>query len=98
MTTRHLELEAKMSKFASSFHSLRKAPGVALWDADTLDKWVTETPISDGERVTARFVLAVWDPNHDWRCGKFDLMEALRIWDEDHHRAFLTWVQEPWWP
>jgi hypothetical protein len=98
MSAEHLTLEASMSAFASSFHSLGNAPGVKLWDANTLDRWAAETPLSHGERVTAQFLLAVWDPNHSWACGKFDLMEALRIWDNDHHAAFLTWVKEPWWP
>lgn len=98
MTAEHLSLEAKMSALAATFHCLRNASGVKLWDANTLDKWAAETPLSHGERVTAQFVLSVWEPNHAWRCGKFDMMEALRIWDADHHAAFVSWVREPWWP
>jgi hypothetical protein len=98
MTAEHLTLEARMTAFALSFHSLRNAPGVKLWDADTLDRWAADTALSHGERVTAQFVLHVRDPDHAWRCGKFDLMEALRVWDNDHHAGFLAWVKEPWWP
>lgn len=97
MTAESLALEAKMAAFARSFHAIRNAPGVPLWDADTLDRWAAETPLSHGELVTARFVLAVWDPNHQWRCGRFYLMEALRIWDDNHRAAFLAWAKDPWW-
>ncbi len=97
MTAEHLTLEAKMSTFALSFLSLRGAPEVKLWDANTLDQWAAETALSHGELVTARFVLAVWNPDHPWRSGRFDVMEALGIWDADHHQAFLAWVAEPWW-
>jgi len=97
MNAEHLTLEAKMSNFACSFHLLQSAVEGKPWDADALDCWAAETPLSHGEQVTARFVLAVWNPNHSWKCGKFDLMEALRIWDAEHHAAFLAWAREPWW-
>jgi hypothetical protein len=96
MSAESLPLETKMSNFAMSFPSLRGAPGVKLWDAKTLDRWAKAGP-SHGERVTARFVLAVWNSDTDWECGKFDLMEALSVWDAKHHTAFLAWVREPWW-
>ena len=47
-----------------------------LWDANTLDRWAAETPVSHGELLTARFLLAVWDPGNDWRCGRFDVMDG----------------------
>ncbi len=54
------------------------------WDAVELDVW-GNGPRSYGERVTAQFLLKVWDPSTDWKCGRFDLTEALRIWDAEHH-------------
>ena len=36
-------------------------------------------------------------PPDDWP-GRFDLMEAVRIWDDDHRRVFLAWAEAPWWP
>jgi len=98
VTAEGLDLEAKMTEFARTFPSMSKAAGVELWDANALDRWAAETPISEGELVTARFLLAVWDPNHEWRCGRFDLMKALKVWDERHRAAFLAWVEVPWWP
>lgn len=97
MTAEHLSLEAKMSEFAQTFPSVRNADGVALWDSNTLDRWATNMALPHGARVTAQFLLAVWDSNNNWKSGKFDLMEALSVWDPTHHRAFLVWVAEPWW-
>lgn len=98
MTADHLPAEARMSELARTFPSTAKAAGVALWDASTLDRWAAETPISPGERATARFLLAVWEPETEWACGRFDLMDALKRWDERHLAAFLAWAADPWWP
>lgn len=59
MSSDVLALEAKMAAFARTFRSLADAPAVPLWDADTLDRWAAGTPLSRGERVTAKFLLAV---------------------------------------
>ena len=98
MTAESLDLEARMAALARTFPSTAKADGVRLWDANTFDRWVAESPVSHGELLTAQFLLAVWDPAQDWRCGRFDLMDALRIWDDRHRAAFLAWVADPWWP
>jgi hypothetical protein len=87
----------KMTVLAQTFPSMSKASGAEPWDAVELDAW-GNGPRSHGERVAAQFLLAVWDPSTDWKCGRFDLMEALRIWDDTHHKAFLKWVTDPWWP
>src|SRR5262249_44533918 len=71
--------------------------GIHPFDADEFNRWA-QGPVSHGERVTARFLLAVWDPVIEWEAGKFDLMEALRIWDPPHREAFLAWASDPWWP
>jgi hypothetical protein len=68
------------------------------FDADTFDRWLSGAALSHGERVTAQLILAVWDPNYDWQSGRFDVMEALRIWDKPHRAAFLEWAKDPWWP
>lgn len=91
----------KMSKLALTFPSLVRADGVTPWDANRLDEWAT-APRSHGERCAAQFVLAVWagtpTSECEWKSGPFDLMEALRVWDEQHHHAFVSWVRAPWWP
>jgi hypothetical protein len=91
------ELREKMTVFAETFPSVRNAFGIHPFDADEFNRWA-QGPVSHGERVTARFLLAVWDPVIEWEAGKFDLMEALRIWDPPHREAFLAWASDPWWP
>lgn len=90
-------LGARMTAFALTFPSMGYAAGIKPWDADEFDAWGSG-PRSHGERVAAQFLLAVWDPSCEWKCGRFDLMEALRVWDEAHHRAFVKWASNPWWP
>ena len=87
----------KMTAFARTFPTMRNADGVDPWDAERLEAWA-KGPLSHGERVTARFLLSVWDPAHAWQLDPFDLMEALKIWDPAHHEAFLRWAADPWWP
>jgi len=48
--------------------------------------------------MTASFILTVWDPSTEWEAGRFDVMEALRLWDLDHRAPFLKWAMNPWWP
>jgi hypothetical protein len=62
-----------------------------------LDVWAAN-PVSHGERVTGQFILAVWDSSTDWQAGRFDLMEALKVWPDSHREPFLKWVADPWWP
>jgi hypothetical protein len=87
-----------MTAFVRTFPCVRNAPGISTWDANLLDAWAAETPLSNGELLTARFLLAVWDPSQSWRCGAFDVMAALRVWDREHRAAFLAWATDPWWP
>lgn len=90
--------EHRIRRLAYSFPSLRKFyGGVQPWNANTLNDWASGA-VSHGEAVSARFLLAVWDPNHPWTAGHFDVMEALRVWDFEHHKAFLDWASDPWWP
>jgi hypothetical protein len=86
-----------MVKLARSLPCLKRVfEEVHPWDAVWLDRWACSA--SHGERASAQFILAVWDPAQEWRCGRFDAMDALRVWDEGHRAAFLAWAKEPWWP
>ena len=86
----------RMKKLARTFPSLcRVFDDLHPWDADKLERWARKA--SHGEQVSAQFILAVWDPSHEWQCGRFDAMEALRVWDEEHRAAFLSWAANPWW-
>jgi hypothetical protein len=82
---------------AQHFPGLWKAPGVSPWDAVALDEWAASGGPSHGERCAAQFLLAVWNPDERWRSGKFDVMEALRVFDAQHHRALIEWALNPWW-
>jgi len=33
-----------------------------------------------------------------WRCGPFDVVDALGTWDATHREAFIAWVKDPMWP
>jgi hypothetical protein len=96
-TPDELKTSKRMSKLAESFPCLRDAHGVNPFDAKALDRWATD-PTSHGQRITAQFILWVWDRSTDWECGRFDLAEALQVWLPEHHRAFLNWTSDPWWP
>lgn len=91
-----------MARLALTFPSMRGRAGIMgsipPWDAEFLDAWASSGAPSHGERVTAQFLLAVWDSDQPWKSGRFELMDALRIWDERHHQAFLQWASNPWWP
>jgi hypothetical protein len=87
----------RIESLALNFPCLRDAPGAAPWDADKLDEWVASGVPSHGEKCTARFLLAIWNPDYEWKSPKFDLMDALSVWDSAHHAAFLEWARKPWW-
>ncbi len=54
--------------------------------------------LTRGERLTASFVLSVWDSSIEWEAVRFDLMEALNVWPRSHREPFLAWASDPWWP
>ena len=90
-------LADQMTDLARGFPSMRGAPGVEPWDPGELNRWAAG-PASSGERHAARFLLSVWDPATGWEAGRFDVLEALRIWDVTDRAAFLEWAADPWWP
>lgn len=92
-----LRAKKRMTELVLSFPCLEGALGVEPFDAEELDRWAAD-PISHGQRITAQFILWVWDGSTDWGCGRFDLAEALHIWPPEHHQAFLRWAANPWWP
>ncbi len=48
---------------------------------------------SHGERCAADFILSVFN-HYDY---KFDVMEALSVWDAEYRKTFLQWASSPWW-
>lgn len=39
-----------------------------------------------------------WSVETPWRCGPFDVVDALATWDQHHRTSFLRWAARPWWP
>lgn len=70
--------------------------GANPFDADLLDD--NHVGASHGEKVSIAFLLNVWNPGHEWKVGKFDVIDALGIWDSSKRAAFSDWAREPWWP
>lgn len=79
---------------AETFPCLKGREIVVCWDANAVDTWAC-CGASHGQKLAARFVLSVWDPNHQWECGRFDVLEAYGAWDPEHWQAFQAWVKEP---
>jgi hypothetical protein len=88
----------RMAALARSFHCLAEADGVLPWDPERFVRWMHSGAPGHGARCAGQFVLSVWNPYTDWSCGRFDLHEALGIWDSGHRAAFIAWVRSPWWP
>ncbi len=82
----------RVTLLADSFPALRKAPGVAPWDEKKFVRWM-KSGVSHGELCAARFVLSVWN-HYDY---KFDMHEAMGVWDNDNLAAFVAWAKAPWW-
>ena len=90
----------KTAILALSFPELAKRAAHAIlpFDALLLNKWARSGAPGHGGACAARFVLSVWDPGTKLSCGRFNMHEALQTWDDEHRKAFITWIQNPWWP
>lgn len=81
-----------MTALAQSFPcSVRFAHCIDPWDAEALDA-ERRKGMSHGEKMTAAFLLTVFNPA--WL--KFNLHEALGVWDDAHCAAFAAWAHRPW--
>lgn len=87
----------RMTELAMRFPCMKGAIGISPWQPFELNRWAV-SGASHGERVTASFLLAVWDSSAEWEVGRFDLMEALNVWSPSHRMPFLRWASDPWWP
>lgn len=100
------DFDARMEQLMRLFPSLDSVADQLLphgWEsndsAGNLEWWSTSCPgRTTGSLHAARFILSVWNPGVDWKCGRFYVTEALGCWDDAHRRAFLTWASNPWWP
>ena len=73
-------------------------PGIDPWDPDLLD--LHAPGATPGELHVIRFLLNLWDGTRDWKCGRFDALEALPVWGAGTPQqwAFLSWADRPWRP
>ena len=102
--------DMRIAQLAQTFPSLRGKPGVAPWDVLAFLKWAMVA--SHGELLAAKFVLSVWNPSTDWgelaverkimkkggAFTRFDLFEAMNVWDDLHVRAMAAWMNRPFFP
>jgi hypothetical protein len=84
---------ARITALAQKFHAIAEHPAVVNWDANALDEWAQVA--SHGEKLTAQFVLGVWNQWEEWQCGRFDVIAAYGVWDAEHWAAFRTWADKP---
>lgn len=100
----------KFPALLAAFPSLRRAP-VSPWEATRFLRWLCETPMSHGELLAGRFVLAIWNPNTDWvaeakadgfenasAAKRFDVIEAAGVWDAAHLAVLRAWLEHPEFP
>jgi len=99
LNDREVQTRTRIVELARSFHTLRRADGLEPWNADKFARWAGFN-VSDYSRQAAAFVLMVWNRHHPWKFGKFlarfDLAEALLIWDQDMRAAWQDWAADPW--
>jgi len=59
-----------------------------------LDAWACKQS-SETLIHAVRFILFMWNPNFEWRTGKFQSGQALASWHEDMVHIFEKWESEP---
>ncbi len=96
--TTDAEMRLRMEHLAQSFPSLRRAVGIAPWDALLFESWAAGPAPGSGALHAARFMLSVWDSSHAWASGPFSFVDAWAAWDDKHRDALLRWAADPWWP
>lgn len=101
-----------MTVLAESFPTLKGSPGVRPWDEGAFLAWLCTDGHSHGRLVAAQFILSVWNPSTDWaehakdveklsypeHAKRFDLLEAIGIFDRKHTAALIAWIDAPFWP
>ena len=88
----------RMALLAWTFPTLREADGIHGWEPQRFDEWLMSRVPGQGAKCAGRFLLYLWDPDHPWHAGAFNLHEALGCWDREHRDAFMAWIAKPWWP
>jgi hypothetical protein len=90
-----LSPESIAGHLALTFPTLRNADGVCPFNADRLDAWTRSGAATNASRQAAAFVLNVYNHDHKWKCGPFNLGLAFGVWDQHHRAAFQAWAMNP---
>lgn len=90
----------RMSLLALKFPSLHEGvPGIAPWDAEQLDCWLTTSgAVTAGSLCAGRFVLYVWNPETEWQSGPFSLRETYGRLDLAHWNVLVDFIRNPFFP
>jgi len=93
---------ARLAILAESFPTLKGIPGLLPWDPVLLAEQLGSPAITNASANAILFVLSVWNPGFqgagvDLVKTPFSLHGAMWAWDNQHRRAFLAWVANPFW-
>src|SRR5262249_21118697 len=81
---------ADMTILSQSFPSLREAMGRRPFDPAEMERIVGESA-DPAAKAAAKLMLDLWETHHPERKSRFDLIEAMAVWDADHRGAFDAW-------
>jgi len=85
--------QARIIELAKTFDAIADHTAVEEWDPNRLNEWAMVA--SHGEKLAVQFVLSVWNQYEEWGCGRFDVIEARGVWDDQHWNAFKRWADAP---
>jgi hypothetical protein len=101
----------RFQAIVSSFPTLRRADGADPWHPTVLLRWLCEGGQAHSVTLAATFVLGAWNTSTDWvelaeelefpypkAAERFDALQALTIWDDQHRAAFAAFAQRPYFP
>jgi hypothetical protein len=104
VTVTPVTTEERWQYLVYQFPTLRRYFGSRGWwtiAAKDVAAFIKSPAATGGSVEAAKFCLAVWHGNGKltgWRCGTFDIMSALKRWDDEHITVFTTWAKDPFFP
>ena len=90
----------RIQLIAKSFPSLERVAGITPWNPDEIAEVAKEMILyanCEAIRASSQFILGVWDCDRKWPCGRFDVLWAMRHWNDEDQQAFRSWCAAPWW-
>lgn len=98
LTTAAEKWQAVCGTFPALESNARARAAIAEAKLRDLEQIGRHGDTGNGCKHAIRFALALWNPGFDWECGRFELVPALRAWDDAHKAAIRAWLDDPWWP